>query len=234
MQHGSAPTSLIARAAEQLETKVPMRVARVTVDLLRPVPLSELEIDAQVVREGRKIQVCSVRLLSEGVEVVRASVLKIRTADLGLPADIPHQALDLPLPEEGRAPERLSGPAESFGRSLDIRVVKGSFGQSGPGAAWFRLTRPMVAGEDINPLIRAAAVADFCNGISAAVDRDRWTFINGDLSFNLFRYPVGEWILLDAETWVGPDGLATAFGRMADRTGYFGRSIQSILIQPVG
>jgi hypothetical protein len=44
--------------------------------------------------------------------------------------------------------------------------------------------------------------------------------------------PVGEWILLDAESWIGPEGAGIAFGKLADTKGYFGRAIQSLVIEP--
>ena len=50
-----------------------------------------------------------------------------------------------------------------------------------------------------------------------------------DLS--LAREPVGEWILLDAETWAGPDSIGIAAARLADRDGYFGRAVQSVLFE---
>ena len=50
-------------AAERIPTPVAMRVARVTVDLMRPVPVAPLTIESEVLREGRKIQLCAVRLL---------------------------------------------------------------------------------------------------------------------------------------------------------------------------
>ena len=78
MQHGGAPASLVAWAAERIPTREPMHVVRLTIDLLKPVPIAPLEIRTDVVREGRKIQVCAISLSSEGVEVVRASVLKVR------------------------------------------------------------------------------------------------------------------------------------------------------------
>ena len=40
MQHGSAPASLVVWAAEAIPTPVPMRIARVTIDLMRPVPVA--------------------------------------------------------------------------------------------------------------------------------------------------------------------------------------------------
>ena len=83
----------------------------------------------------------------------------------------------------------------------------------------------------ISPLMRAAIAADFCNGTSAVLDFRKWTFINADLTLSLAREPVGEWILLDAETWSGPDSIGQATARLADRDGYFGRAVQSVIFE---
>ena len=53
LQHGAAPSSLICWAVERLPAPVPMRVARITVDLMRPVPVAPLAIETEVLREGR-------------------------------------------------------------------------------------------------------------------------------------------------------------------------------------
>jgi hypothetical protein len=169
LQHGAAPSSLICWAVERLPSPVPMRVARLTVDLMRPVPVAPLTIETGILREGKKIQLVEVRLLANGTEVVRATALRIR--------------------------------------------------------------RPIVEGEPISPLMRAAIAADFCNGTSSVLDFRQWTFINGDLTLSLAREPVGEWILLDAETWAGPDSIGIAAARLADRDGYFGRAVQSVLFE---
>ena len=113
MQHGGAPSALIVWAAERIPTLQPMHVARLTVDLMRPVPVAPLTIETEVVREGRKIQLCAVRLFAEGVEVVRASVLKIRARPVVFPEGIALQeALDVPGPEAGRSDE--SGNSSKF------------------------------------------------------------------------------------------------------------------------
>jgi len=52
MQHGSAPASLVVWAAEAIPTPVPMRIARVTIDLMRPVPVAPLTLETEVLREG--------------------------------------------------------------------------------------------------------------------------------------------------------------------------------------
>jgi hypothetical protein len=68
-------------------------------------------------------------------------------------------------------------------------------------------------------------------GTSSVFDMNDWTFINADLTVSLGREPVGEWVLLDAETWIGPDSVGIAAARLADRQGYFGRAVQSIIFE---
>jgi hypothetical protein len=233
LQHGGAPASLIAWIAERMATREPMQIARLTVDLLRPVPIAPLAIRTEVVREGRKIQLCSVRLFAGETEVVRGAVLKIRSDAVEPPADtVGSETLDVPGPERGRPLERQPDIANAFVTGLSLRFVRGSFEQPGPSSVWFRADRPIVAGESISSAMRAALTADFCNGVSAALDFKRWTFINADLTVSLARQPVGEWILLDARTWLGDQGSGIAFARLGDERGYFGRAVQSLVVEP--
>src|SRR5580693_5823628 len=100
MQHGSAPASLVVWAAEAIPTPVPMRIARVTIDLMRPVPLKPLTLETEIVREGRKIQLCAVRLRADGVLTVSATVLRVKlTAETMLP-DVGGPAVTLSGPDE--------------------------------------------------------------------------------------------------------------------------------------
>lgn len=232
MQHGGAASSLVVWAAENIATRVPMRIARVTVDLLKPVPVAPLTYKAEVVREGAKIQLCAVSLSAEGKECLRASVLKIRVSEAPLPDSAREKPLDAPLPDDCRANDEMRLSGTPFLAGVDSRPARGAFRTPGPAAVWYRAFRPVVEGFDISPVMRAIIAADFCNGTSAVVDFDKWTFINADLTLSLARYPMGEWILLDSETWAGPDGAAIAFARLADIHGTFGRASQSVLLEP--
>jgi hypothetical protein len=231
LQHGGAPASLIAWAVERMPTRDPMQVVRITIDLLRPVPVAPLEIKTEVLREGRKIQVCAVTLLHENVAVVRASVLRIRQIDLPLPETAVGEKVMLPGPDAGREPETFNNSGNAFIKGLSLRTVRGSFRDPGPAAIWFRPHRPVIEGEPITPLMRAAMTADFCNGVSTVLDFRSWTFINADLTISLARMPVGDWILLDAESWLGPGGAGIAFAKLGDERGYFGRAVQSLVLE---
>src|SRR5260370_5645277 len=231
LQHGAAPSSLICCAIERLPSPAPMRVARLTVDPMRPVAVAPLTLETEVLREGRKIQLVSARLQANGNEVVRATALRIRCEERALPSSASCPPVDLGGPEMGRAPDTAGLAETPFLSGISMRIARGSFRTPGPPAVWYRAGRPIVEGAAISPLMRAAIAADFCNGTSSVLDFREWTFINGDLTLSLAREPVGDWILLDAETWAGPDSIGIAAARLADRDGHFGRAVQSVLFE---
>jgi len=231
LQHGAAPSSLICWAVERLPSPVPMRVARLTVDLMRPVPVAPLSLAVEMLREGKKIQLVQVRLLANGTEVVRATALRIRREARALPSAAARPPHDMRDPDILRDPMTAGMGRTPFLSAISMRIARGSFQLPGPAAVWYRAVRPIVEGAPISPLMRAAIAADFCNGTSSVLDFRQWTFINGDLTLSLAREPVGEWVLLDAETWAGPDSIGIAAARLADRDGYFGRAVQSVLFE---
>ena len=231
MQHGAAPSALVMWAAEGIATPVPMRIARLTIELMRPVPIAPLTFQTEILREGRKIQLCGVKLLHEGIVVAVATVLKVRAQAVNLPADVAEVPVALPAPEHARE-EPGNAAASPFVACVSMRAARGRFGVPGRAAIWFRIDRPLIAGSAVSQATRAVVAADFGNGVAPALDFSKWTFINADLTVSLAREPVGEWILVDAESWIGPDGAGLAMSRLADTQGYFGRAVQSLVIEP--
>lgn len=230
--HGGAPAALLARVVERHDPGPATFVARLTIDLLRPVPLAPLTVVARTSRPGKKVQWVEAALVADGVEVVRASALRLRTDDdLELPLPAP-PGPQLPPPGASQpfeiqfTPDVLTG----FWTAMDVRQAAGSWTEPGPGTVWFRLRVPVVAGETPTPLQRVAAAADFGNGVSAALPRGEYLFINPDLSIHLHRYPVGEWVGLDATTAAEPFGVGLARSTLHDEQGPIGMSLQSLLV----
>ena len=232
--HGGAPAALLVRAIERFEPGPAPHVARLTIDLLRPVPLVPLEVRSRFLRPGKKVQIVESTVIADGTEVVRASALRLREAPIELPAgaDAP---VDDRMPPPG-SPERFEGRGDlNFGQAMDISHAKGISGVPGPAGVWFRLRVPVVAGEDVTPLMRVAAAADFGNGISSPLSWDEgWTFINPDLTVYLHRLPAGEWVGLDAVTWPDARGVAVAEAGLFDVEGRIGRATQSLLLDRRG
>ena len=159
-----------------------------------------------------------------------ATVLKIRTQVQALPPGIADLPIELPGPDESMV-EPANHAGSPFTKCISMRAARGRFGMVGPGAIWFRVDRPLIEGSPVSQVMRAVVAADFSNGTSSVLDFRQWTFINADLSVNFARQPVGEWVLVDGECWVGPDGAGLAMSRLADEHGYFGRAVQSLVIE---
>jgi hypothetical protein len=231
-QHGGPPAALIARAFERLPGGEELVMARLTYELLRPVPLGELRIAAAVVRPGKRIQLLEASLSTpDGTEVVRARALRVRPADTeaGTADDPPPPA----PPDRGVAVDFDFNreDARMYARdAMELRFVEGSWREPGPATAWFRLRVPLVEGEEPSALQRLAAAADFPNGIGSILPWSEYVFINPDLTVYVERPPVGEWICLQASTRVPAGGVGFAEAVLYDERGRVGRSLQSLLV----
>lgn len=227
-QHGGPPAALLARAMENHEPRSDLRVARFTVELLRPVPLASLSVEAFTIRPGKRVRLLGASLSSEGNQLATATAWQIQTSEAIPPT---HDSSPPTGPEEGRTPTVSSAwPTGYHETGVEMRFVEGDMSAVGSSTVWIRLRQPVVLGEAPTPLQRVAAVADFGNGVSTALDPERFTFINPDLSVYLHRMPGGEWICLDAKTDAGPDGIGLAQSNLYDTTGGIGRSLQSLLL----
>lgn len=230
-QHGGAPAALLARALERADPGPAHFVTRLTVELLRPVPLAPLTVQTRTIRPGKKVQWLEGTLSADGHDVVRATALRVRTDDtLALPVPDP-APLSIP-PVADSVPYTIQFPQADVGfwKAMELRTAAGSFADVGEATLWFRLAVPVVAGEEPTPLQRVAAAADFGNGVSTALERGRYLFINPDLTIYLHRHPVGEWVALEARTHAEAHGVGVAESALHDATGSIGRSLQSLLV----
>jgi hypothetical protein len=236
-QHGGAPAALLGRAVERFDGGDAMVVTRLTVELLRPVPIAPLLIETRFSRPGKKLQLVEASLLVAGTrtEVARATGLRLRRARVQLPEGTAPYGTP-PLPSTGVASRPpWSGQIAYDGfhsGGTEMRFVHGTFGEPGPATAWIRLRVPLVAGEATSPLCRVAAAADFGNGVSWVLSRSLgYRFINPDLTIYLHRHPEGEWVALESVTLPGDLGVGIAESRLYDERGPLGRSVQCLLIE---
>jgi hypothetical protein len=95
-----------------------------------------------------------------------------------------------------------------------------------------RLRHPLLPGQELTPLARLAATADFGNGVSAALPFAEYLFINADLTIHLQRTPLGEWIGLDARTLLQGGGIGLSESILHDIHGPVGRAFQTLVVQP--
>jgi hypothetical protein len=227
-QHAGPPAALLGRAIERCSPRDGMRVGRVTFEILRPVPLAPLEVEARITRPGRSVELLEAWLSGPEGELMRARAWRLQAGEVEL--DAPREPPP-PGPDRGAPGDFFpTGQDVGYHTAMEYRFVSGAFLEPGPATVWMRMRLPLVEGEEPTQLQRVLVAADSGNGVSAALDWRRYLFINTDLSVHLLRPPDGEWVCLDAVTHV--DGLGLSDTALWDERGRIGRAAQTLLVRP--
>jgi hypothetical protein len=232
LQHAGPPAALLAREAERAGGIEGGQTVRLAYDILAPVPVGPLGVRATVVRPGRRVELVEAVLSgADGRPLMRLTAWRMRVrGDGGIEAS-PHPAPASPL--ESRPETAAFFTQEvAYHRALEWRFAKGTFNAPGPAAAWTRPRCALVDGEPMTPLQHLLVMTDAASGISAALDWNRATFANVDLTVALSRPPRGEWLGMDATTVLGGTGAAQCFAVLFDAEGALGRSAQSLFVEP--
>ena len=237
--HGAATSGLIGYAVEQAADTDKMQLARLTIDMFRPVPRDRLNMTTRTLRQGRKIHVIEISLLCSDVEVCRATAVLLVKSPLDVPAH------GIPTVKKPEGPDgiiarsiRSAGMEEmeklppGFHNVMEIRSADNSFGE-GIGTVWIRIPSRIVAGVDNTPLMTIAAISDLGNGMSQLrIDEDTG-IINADISMHLYRMPRGDWICVDAQTKVETTGVGIVETQLFNQFGIIGMVNQACLASPI-
>lgn len=240
-QHAGPPSALIGRAFEQLlsANHPGFQVARVHINLSKPVPLACLQTQCRATRVGRQVIQLQCDLnLGDGTTLCSASALCIRKADLALPSSPPIVVDSPKSPADSEATQfNFFTHAVGYHVGMELRAARGQFGD-GDVVVWMRMRAPLVAKqsgteevfEKPSPLQRTLIAADSGNGVSQRYNLNEVTFVNPDLDVALYRPAEGEWIALESITWPNSAGVGLADTRLWDATGPIGRGTQTLLL----
>lgn len=227
-QHAGPPSALMARELEAAASREEMVWARMTFELLGPVPLDELELEAAVTRPGRSVEMVEAAMRAGGREVMRARAWRV----LGAVGPAHPDPYDLhPLPQHAHEPPE-SWARSGYISSVEWRFAAGGWGQGEPALVWTRPRVALVAGESADAMQRLLVVADSASGVSAVVHLRTWLFINPELTVHFTRPPEGEWICLDAASTIVPGGAAISRSTLSDAHGPVAYGAQSLLVRP--
>ncbi|MES1952104.1 hypothetical protein S4A8_14669 [Salinisphaera sp. S4-8] len=228
--HGGAPAALLAHVAEQT-AGAEFTLARLTIELTRPVPLAALRVKAEASR-GRSARRITLQMEHDGAPVARAIAVMLCEQPVAVPPQ-PDKTLE-PAPADCDGGFDIAGmPRGAFfhEQGMEIRLARGSTREAGPAAAWLRLRVPAIDGIATTGAMRAAAAADFGNGLSWVLPFDRYLFTNTDLTVYLHRMPAGEWVGVDAQTIAQPSGIGLSSATLYDTSGVIGHAHQNLLIR---
>ena len=229
-QHGGPPMALMAREVQRLGdgTRV---VARLTCDLLGPVPVGRLGVKARVARPGRTVELVECELVDAetGRLAARSAAWLVPRVDDGPVAGLPTPPAG---PSAGGERAVPTGWHPGYLDAIEWSWVEGSLEESGPATVWMRPRVTLVAGEPMAPLERLMACVDSASGASAALTITDWQFMNTELTAHLVREPVGEWVGLRAVTTLGGGASGLAQAEVFDEEGFVGRTAQALLVRP--
>lgn len=232
--HGGAPAALLARAVERRAADT-QRVSSLSYTFLGPVPVGEVEVRTRIVKPGTKLQVVRATLGAGGRVAMELTAVLLRRGTVPLPPGVGAPWPEL-APPEGLAATGswfLEEGAEAFHpTAMEIRVLGDGLEAQAPQGrdAWLRLLLPVVAGETPTGAQRAAAAADFGNGLSSPVPFDGFLFVNCDLHVALHRDPAGEWVGVRARTEISPSGTGLTTTELHDAAGRFGTATQTLFV----
>jgi Thioesterase-like superfamily len=220
---------LLGRAIELCSPRDDMIISRFTCEILGPVPVGEVEVEARVIRPGRSVELVEAVLSGGGRAAASARAWRVlRTEGPSVP--------DTPAPPPERPGQPISrtppGWVDGYLSAIEWRPVQGEFGVPGPATVWARQRYPLVPGEETTPLQRVLMVADSGNGLANELDIRKWQFINPELTVHLYRDAVDDWICLAAWTTIATGGAGLASSVLSDREGTIGTGAQSLLITP--
>jgi hypothetical protein len=233
-QNGAVVLALLGHCLEDVPTLVPMGLARLTVDLARPIPIGvRLDVRSTIVREGKKLQIVLLELEAGDLVHVRATALRLRMDDLGDEgaalldgAPTADPAATLPPPERcGRLGEAEGAPG--FLRGIEMRKAPRE-------GVWIRLAVPVVAEQPIRATSRMTVGFDFAQLINADMERamGALTMINPDVTAHVLRPPTGDWIAVTGETrFHAPVGRGISSATLSDGDGLFAVASTSQLVQ---
>lgn len=246
-QHGGPPSALAARAIESHEPEPGQRLARVTIDILRPVPVGKITLRARTVRPGRRVALIEAVIEADGQEVLHARGWRLavtpgtaavseappagRSEPAGIPAGLPPGAPIDGMPAEQPLPTFSGGHTAGYVAAVDWRFTSGGdFAKREPARVWMSPRIPLLEGEELTPMCRTLLVADSGSGVSAVLDPGKYLFVNVDLTVVLTRDPAGDWVHLDSVSTIGGQGTGLAETVLSDAAGPCGRALQTLLV----
>lgn len=209
--HGGATAGLLAFALES-ELNPEQRFARLTCELFRPVPVTDLRLETRVIRNGRRAGVVETWVYADSTPVARGVGLSVRReTGLEIPASA---AAPLPPPEplvssealEGWGQVPFAGGEAGLAAAIEVRLLS-PMDFSGAGEAWIRFTKDVVIDAPLTPFVYAATLSDFGNGFGQLVLNNGTGFINADITMYLLEDPIpGSWLRIQAQTILGSHG----------------------------
>ncbi len=230
--HAGPPTGLLARSLEHLVDD--KQLTRLSVDLLRPIPMAGFAISTNVARAGRAVTTTTAELISlEGKVCASARGLHCAYQPDGALGEVPTPAIDSPVLADaipGAFPLNTAPHNQPFfPNGVEARYPPGEDNTPGPTTMWLRAL-PLLDDETPSPFQSLCPLADCGNASSRNADPGSLGFVNPDLTIVMHRPPTTEWLASSALSHWHPHGTGVAHATLFDEHGPVATATQTLLI----
>ena len=231
IQHGSPPLALMTKLIEELAGGSGLRIGRLTLDILGAIPVTQVKVRAWVERPGSRISIMAAEMLAPRPDGGERAVARVTAWLLGT-SDTADAVTDRypPLVEGDSVavPHSWEG-ATGYLETVSWRRQRTAEGESN--VVWLSPLVPLVDSEPMTQVQRLAMVVDCANGAGAALDPEKFVFMNTDTVVHVHRLPAGNDFGLRARASIGPDGIGVTTADIFDRQGFIGVVAQTLLLQ---
>lgn len=230
--HAGPVTALITRAAET-EVGPDKMLTRLTVDLLRPLPLTGLRVAAETTRHTKTLATTRVTVhdLDDSL-CATASTMHLARRNLGPVPDAPSDPVRFDDVVDGPFPiGEMRHDLPCFAHFADVQYPKGGNQGAGPKTIWMH-TPAILEGETPSPIQALCPLADCGNGISWNAPTTEMGFMNTDLTVQIHREPVPGWFASQSISHWQPTGVGMSQSVLYDTEGPVGTALQTLILFP--
>ena len=236
--HGGAVCAALGWAVEGAQPDPAMALARFTVEIRSMVPLAPLHTEAHVVKGGKRTKIIEATLSVDGRVVARATSQWVahrvdqHVAPDGAGAHAPGPSRPATAADPGASPD-MDYPRPGFNcDAVELRPIRSTTEDEGPGLIWVRLRHGIVDGERTSPTLAMMTLADFGIAVGWQRSPSGAGFINPDVTLQLNRPPHGEWVLMASRVHAAASGVGFCETVLSDDAGLFGRILQTLVETP--
>ncbi|MGH1372087.1 MAG: acyl-CoA thioesterase domain-containing protein [Cellvibrionaceae bacterium] len=240
MQHGGPVNAMITMPIEKIAEEICMDVTRLTIDILKPVPMKPVKVKSHFLRKGGKMAVVDTVMTVEGsdepVASGRAVLLK---AQQGL-SPVFDVAASLPETRDSIASEPWIPKEMAAGLPPGLHNLirfHPSTNKERP-VFWINGDANMLQGRAMTSLEQCATTADMTTVLAARMrvlqegiaSPAAMGLMNTNTTIHFSRPPVGEWFAFTDHFIEVTDGYGIAECAIYDEQGCIGRVAQNLIV----
>jgi len=202
-------------------------IGRLSCDILGPIPIEPVETEIQILRPGRTIELVEATLSHNQRPALRVRAWLMQPRDTRSIAGTPFARI--------APPDQMASwvPATIWpGGFIENVEIRRDLHAPGRAAYWARARQPLLEGEPVSALARAASLFDVANGMAVRAHPQEVAFPNLDLTVHLFGMPHGEWLGFDTSVSFGGNGLGLTSSILHDESGPIGTIGQVLTVRP--